>query len=141
MRRGIKLAELELKESKNNEVNMKTKDSITVFETTMNWEEFEYMTKFKKEMYENIKDEYESLGKSFLQKLIKMDESNPYKEMNLKGRDLNFPDHLVYYYLQRNWNGSDTEKMKFMKDVVKKEKYKFIRYPATYILLEERLKK
>ena len=141
LRRGIKLAELELKESKNNEVNMKTKDSITVFETTMNWEEFEYMTKFKKEMYENIKDEYESLGKSFLQKLIKMDESNPYKEMNLKGRDLNFPDHLVYYYLQRNWNGSDTEKMKFMKDVVKKEKYKFIRYPATYILLEERLKK
>ena len=139
LRRGIDLAEEELAKSKSNIYNGIVKNSITVFETTMNWEVFEEMTKFKEQMQMKITGVDSNVGKNFLQRLLKMDENNPYKGGSLKGKDLNFPDHTVYYYLQRNWRGNDAERMEFMKEIVRKERYRFIRYPATYILLQERL--
>ncbi|WMT49746.1 MAG: type III-A CRISPR-associated protein Cas10/Csm1 [Thermoplasmatales archaeon] len=139
LRRGIDLAEEELAKSKSNIYNGIVKNSITVFETTMNWEVFEEMTKFKEQMQMKITGVDSNVGKNFLQRLLKMDENNPYKGGSLKGKDLNFPDHTVYYYLQRNWRGNDAERMEFMKEIVKKERYRFIRYPATYILLQERV--
>lgn len=139
LRRGIDLAEEELEKSKSNIYNGIVKNSITVFETTMNWEVFEEMTKFKEQMQMKITGVDSNVGKNFLQRLLKMDENNPYKGGSLKGKDLNFPDHTVYYYLQRNWRGNDAERMEFMKEIVKKERYRFIRYPATYILLQERV--
>lgn len=138
LRRGIDLAEDELEKSKMNEREKIKKDSITVFETTMKWEEFHKMTEFKKKMEKHIVD-MGDIGKNFLQKLIKMDEDNPYKENNIKGKDLNFPDHIIYYYIERNWKGNEIDKTNLVKEIVNKENFRFIRYPATYILLEERM--
>ena len=144
LRRGINIAEQNLMLSKNNLAGKRQKDSVTVFETIMSWSEFKRMNDFKKKMESKMKSlTNDDVKKSFMQKLLKMDDFNPYKEStqkvnSLKGKDLTFPDHLIYYDLERNWKGSEPDKKEFISELVKREIFKFIRYPATYILIEKR---
>lgn len=144
LRRGIDIAEQHLKLSKSNKADNKEKDSITVFETTMKWTQFKVMNEFKIKMEDKMKNiSNETVKKSFMQKLLKMDEFNPYKEdlnktENIKGKDLTFPDHLIYYDLERNWKGNGDDKKEFVSQLVREDIFKFIRYPATYILIKER---
>jgi CRISPR-associated protein Csm1 len=144
LRRGIDIAEHQLALSKGNSVDHKPKDSVTVFETTMTWEEFERMSAFKEKMQGKMLNvANDDVKKSFMQKLLKMDELNPYRDdtrgsKTIKGKDLTFPDHLIYYDLERNWKGSEIDKGEFISELVRRDTFKFIRYPATYILIEKR---
>ena len=139
LRRGIELAESELKLSKSNFLNEKQKDSITVFGTTMFWNEFVNMNRIKEKLEGNVmRDQDSNLGRNFMQTLIKLDERNPYKKSIVKGEDVIFPDHILHYYITRNWRGDESEMKKFISEIASEYVYKFIRYPATYLIMDER---
>ena len=139
LRRGIEIAEGELKQSKSNVLNGKQKDSITLFGTKMFWNEFVNMNRIREKLKKNVMSEQDSnLGRSFMQTLIKLDERNPYKKSIVKGEDVMFPDHILHYYITRNWRGDESEMKNFISEMASECVYKFIRYPATYLIIDKR---
>ena len=105
----------------------------------MFWNEFVNMNRIREKLKENVMREQDSnLGRSFMQTLIKLDERNPYKKSIVKGEDVMFPDHILHYYITRNWRGGESEMKNFISEIASEYVYKFIRYPATYLIIDER---
>jgi CRISPR-associated protein Csm1 len=134
IRRGIDIAEDAMENSKRNCYKKQKKNSITVFQTTMNWKEFKEMDKIQ----EMLKKSHSRLGRGFFHMIINMDQFNPYKKNIARGQDIVFPDHYLNYYIKRNWNGNDVEMINFLKEIVKPDVYKHIRFPVTYQIMLER---
>ncbi len=134
----IEMAEENLEKSKS--VDCKKdgtfKNSITLFDRTMGWNEY-----FEMEMLgETLADEINSdnLAKEFLYHLIELDERNPYlKENFVRGKEIVVPDPHVYYYLNRNYSKRtedksqrDKEINELMEKIISKKNYKHIRVAA-----------
>ncbi len=140
LRRGIDLAEDSLEISK-----ASGKDSITVFSTTMKNSEFTEMFSFGEKLWNETKGKNKSISSGFLQLLLKLDENNPYKKNLSRKNELVLPDYYLYYYLQRNWGGNQITKNSFLRELVEKKTFEFIRFPATWTIMkirwEELLKK
>ncbi|MGP6220482.1 type III-A CRISPR-associated protein Cas10/Csm1 [Caldiplasma sukawensis] len=134
IRRGIDIAEDAMEMSK-----MSGKDSITVFGITMKNSIFsEKMYEFAKEL-KNVTDiQSGHLGIAFLQLLLKLDEKNPYLMRPSKGSEIFFPDHYLYYYIERNWKGDEKKKQEFLRELVKEDVFRFIRYPTTWAIMKKR---
>jgi len=134
----IEMAEENLEKSKS--VDCKKdgtfKNSITLFDRTMGWNEY-----FEMEMLgETLADEINSdnLAKEFLYHLIELDERNPYlKENFVRGKEIVVPDPHVYYYLNRNYSKGTEDKSQrdkkineLMEKIISKKNYKHIRVAA-----------
>ncbi|MGP6240388.1 type III-A CRISPR-associated protein Cas10/Csm1 [Cuniculiplasma sp. SKW4] len=133
-RRGIDIAEEALEMSK-----MNGKDSITVFETTMKNSTFADRMYGLGQELKNVTDKMAGqLGISFLQLLLKLDDKNPYVKSPSRGSEIFFPDHYLYYYIERNWKGEEKEKQDLLREIVKEDVFRFIRYPATWAIMKKR---
>ena len=140
IRRGVEIAEEELKKSKGNI----EKNSITLAENTMKWEEFKKMKKKSIELiYDNIDNK--KFGKNFPYYLMKVQEysiDNPGKVK--RGRFYNVPDPLISYYVARNYesiNKSERSKIeieKIISELTDKDFLKNIKFISFYSILKMR---
>jgi CRISPR-associated protein Csm1 len=138
LRRGIKIAERHLGESKRaGKVppisGSRGKNSITVFECTMCWKKFNEMRDFSDELSGYVDKKY--VGAGFLHFLLDLDRFNPYDLKRVKGGEVvYYPDYYVSYYLKRNWHQPDVIEMdNLARKIAEKGTFSYIRFPATFV--------
>ncbi len=142
----LEAAEENLKKSKSVNCTKYTrnKNSITLFDRILSWDDYFNMEELGNVLSEKVIDK--KLSNQFLYYLLVLDYKNPYLTENfVPGKEITIPDPHVYYYLSRNYykNEKDEDKRKkaiyeLMEKIINKNIYKHIRVAINMAAYEYR---
>ncbi|WP_161952124.1 type III-A CRISPR-associated protein Cas10/Csm1 [Thermoplasma sp. Kam2015] len=132
IRYAIEMGEEYLHRSKGFKKNGSEKDAVTIFDTTLPWNELSKQNEVAKIINEYIVG-CKHISHGFPYFLNSLNDYNPYVDHICKGTLIKVPDPYLYYYLTRNWKEQKCgHKMEeFREKILNEQVFKYIKVAAS----------